>query len=233
MQARAVRPVQVALESPGQLWVGAPTSGRPLEEVARRASLATNVQRVCDQCAVAVRARERAGPVVMLRDDEDASRIQARDRGAIGEVGDAGYHPGPRGSAKRREVEVIRPPLRYSKAGLGHHFAKAALPRDLGFLSAAKGGAQAVVDRGQPALDLETGGVAGKDAQHIGAADVLQVVFPAAAAKAPLPVAQNDHGVNRPVDELEVEMRTFQPDQAAVTADSGQDAAVPHRAGKT
>ena len=169
----------------------------------------------------------------MLGDHEDASRVQVGDRGAIAEVGDAGHHPGPRGPSERRRVELIGPFVAGADACLGHEIANAAFPADLGFLLTPKGGAQAVAHRGQPAFDLEAAGVAGKHAQHVGSADVLEVVFPAATAEAPLAVMQHDHRVNRPVDELLVEMRTLEPDEGAVAADPGQDAPVSNRGGKT
>ena len=100
----------------------------------------------------------------MLGDHENASRVEVGYRSAIAEVGDAAHDPRPRGPSERRRVKLVGPFIAGADAGLGHELAHATFPVNLGFLLTPKGGAQAVADRGQPAFDLEAGGVPGKHA---------------------------------------------------------------------
>ncbi len=64
----------------------------PLEEGARGAALAADVQRVGDECAVDRACYERTRAILMLRDGEHAARVEAGDRGAVGEVRHARHH---------------------------------------------------------------------------------------------------------------------------------------------
>src|SRR6266851_8750024 len=65
-QRRAVRPAQMAIERPCHPRVDMFVAESPLEEGARGASLAADVQRVSDECAVHRARGERARAIVVL-----------------------------------------------------------------------------------------------------------------------------------------------------------------------
>ena len=77
------RPVHAAIERPCDPRVDMFVADRPLEEGARSAALAADVERVSDECALHWAGGERARAIVVLRDGEHAACVKAGDRGAV------------------------------------------------------------------------------------------------------------------------------------------------------
>src|ERR1700730_11885286 len=83
-QPGGLRPTQVLFEAPRELrLVATLRAERPLEEGPRRTAFAAHIERISQQDVLTRLRRKRTRPVVVLRDREDAARIQRGDGGAI------------------------------------------------------------------------------------------------------------------------------------------------------
>src|SRR2546427_9703753 len=161
-----------------QLPIDPSIGGSPFKESPGRTALAACVEGVSQQNVVAGACDECARAILVLRDDEPASRVQVGDGGAIREVWNTRHPRGARCPTQRRFVKSFRPRFTEAQPRLGHDFSQPMLPSHLRLAVEAERRLQGFTDCGEPPLNPDSARVAGQPTEPPPDPPRLQVGVP-------------------------------------------------------